>query len=184
MTLADSIIKYYRSPELLSAESAAEELRRPGLLGYLAGCLGLFAYLRMSSSVFPGLTAFILFVIITLLTEAMNAGLAHFFLNISGKKGSAASMFYIFGCSSFIYTFAIAAGIIDNFSATAGACVITVLAVWVFILRIKLIRRAYINVSAGRAFAAMLVPGIILHSLLWISLIYWIACSIWAMKMM
>jgi hypothetical protein len=93
-------------------------------------------------------------------------------------------MFYIFGCSSFIYTFAIAAGIIDNFSATAGACVITVIAVWVFILRIKLIRRAYSNVSAGRAFAAMLVPGIILHSLLWISLIYWIACSIWAMKMM
>ena len=184
MTLADSIVKYYRSPELLSAESAAAELGRLGILGYIAGSLGLFTYLRMSSSVFPGAAAFTLFLLIMLLQDAVNAGLAHFFLNISGKKGSAVSMFYLFGCSCFIYTFAVAAGVLEHFSRSAGACLIFALAIWVVVLRIKFIRRAYCNVSAGRAFAAMLMPGIVLHGLLWISAIYWFASSIWAMKMM
>ncbi|MCR4820015.1 MAG: hypothetical protein K5838_02705 [Elusimicrobiales bacterium] len=184
MSVCNSIAKYCQSPNLLAEDSAAEELAVPGMAGYAIGSLGLFAYLRLEASVFPGLFAFIGLMLLILFSEALVTSLIHFFLSLSGKKGQVSTVFYLFGCSNAMLALAVPIGIAAKFYASCGNVLMLGLMLYIFILRLYIIRKAYSDVSVSKTVFALIIPGILFQVFMYFALIYGIINSVWLMSML
>ena len=176
------ILKYLRSPENYCGEVPAW-LPAAGLCGYIAGYMGFFVYLRLGSSVFPGFFSFAALMLLMIACETVFSALVHIFLSLTGKKGNVSSVFYVSGLSCYLLTLALPIGLLSFVSQAAAGLSVLLLCLAMFICRIKLIRKVYADLSAGLAFLSMLIPGLLLQSILYLSLVYGIVNGIWLVKM-
>lgn len=176
------IVNYLKSPYDLHGETP-EWLPSAGMAGYFAGYLGLFAYMRLGSSVMPGVFSCIALILIMLASDMLSVAIIHLFVSLSGKKGNASALFYLFGCSCFLFMLCLPIGLIAMLSKAFAGLAILALCAAMFVLRVKMLRRAYENISIGRSILAMFIPNLLVQSMICLSLIYTIVNGIWLVKM-
>lgn len=177
------IYRFIYSQEKLCGDSVPEWLPSMGMIGYAAGYIGFFAYLRLCGSVFPGVFSCLLLVIMMLAAEMLSVAIIHLFISFSGKKGNAATLFYLFGCSCFLFTLFIPAGILARISQSAAGWFFLALYAAIFVFRVKMLRRTYSHISIGKSVLAIFIPGIMLQAMLYLFMIYGIVNGIWLIKM-
>lgn len=176
------IVNYLKSPSELHGETP-EWLPSAGMAGYIAGYLGLFAYMRLDSSVLPGVFSCVALILLMLASEMLGAAIMHLFASLSGKKGNASSLFYLFGCSCFLFTLLLPIGFIAMISKAVAALAVLALMAAMFVLRVKMLRLAYKNISVARSVLAMFIPNLLIQGMIFLSVIYGIVNGIWLIKM-
>lgn len=176
------IVDYLKSPYDLHGETPAW-LPSAGMSGYLAGYVAFFAYMRLDSSVLPGVFSCVAIILLMLASEMLGAAIIHLFASLSGKKGNASTLFYLFGCSCFLLTLLLPIGFMAMFSKAAAALAVLALFAAMFVVRVKMLRRAYENISVARSVLAMLVPSLLIQGMIFLSVIYGIVNGIWLIKM-
>lgn len=173
---------YLKSPCTFPSENVPSWLPSAGMCGYVAGYVAFFAYMRLSGSAFPGFFSLLLIFLLMLASEMIGAAIIHFFISLSGKKGNASTIFYLFGCSCYLLTLTVPIGLLSFVSKAAAGWCLLVLSVLMFVARIRMLRRAYSDLSIGRSLVAMIMPGILLQGLLYLSIIYVVVNSAWIIK--
>ncbi|MBO4556930.1 MAG: hypothetical protein J5706_09225 [Elusimicrobiales bacterium] len=174
---------YLKSPCTFPSENVPSWLPSAGMWGYVAGYVAFFAYMRLSGSAFPGFFSLLLIMLLMLASEMIGAAIIHFFISLSGKKGNASTIFYLFGCSCYLLTLLLPIGFMAMFSKAAAALAVLALFAAMFVVRVKMLRRAYENISVARSVLAMFVPNLLIQGMIFLSLIYGIVNGIWLIKM-
>lgn len=174
---------YLKSPCTFPSENVPSWLPSAGMWGYVAGYVAFFAYMRLSGSAFPGFFSLLLIMLLMLASEMIGAAIIHFFISLSGKKGNASTIFYLFGCSCFLLTLLLPIGLIAMLSKAFAGLAILALCAAMFVLRVKMLRRSYENISIGRSILAMFIPNLLVQAMICLSLIYTIVNGIWLVKM-
>ena len=177
------IYRFIYSKEKLCGDSVPEWLPGMGMIGYTAGYIGFFAYLRLCGSVFPGIFSCLLLIIMMLASEMLGVAIIHLFISFSGKKGNAATLFYLFGCSCFLFTLFIPAGLLARISHSVAAWFFLALYVAIFVSRVKMLRRTYSQISIGKSVLVIFIPGILLQGMLYLFMVYGIVNGIWLVRM-
>lgn len=165
-------------PETLAAEERPAGLGRAGLLGYVAGTLGLFAFLRMFSAVPPGFMSFSVVLMLLLAFNYFLAASIHLFMDFTGAKGSAARLFLAFGLSDYFLALLVPLAFfakLQVLSAFLWFCVCLLLLLYV---RVRLVRRLY-PVSANKALLSLWLPYAGLGMVLFTAGVYSIAWLVW-----
>lgn len=162
---------------LLAAERPAG-LGRTGLLGYAAGTLGFFVFLRLFSAVPPGAISFLVVLCLVLAFNLFFAGLIHLFLDLTGARGSAARLFLVFGCSDLLLSLLVPLAFFAKLGYINGFLALCLCFLAVIYARVRLVRRLY-SVSANKALLAVWLPYAGLSAVLFTVFVYSIAWLVW-----
>jgi len=167
-------------PEIISGPERPEGLGRTGLLGYFAGTLGLFMFLRMQEAVPPGTLSFLTVLALVLAANFLFAGIMHLFMDLTGdgSRGGASRLFLAFGCTDFLLTLLVPLGFfsgIKAFNGFLGFCLCILLLIYA---RVRLVRRLY-SVSANKALLSVGLPYAGLLALFFIGFFYGLVWLIW-----
>jgi len=162
---------------LLAAERPAG-LGRTGLLGYLAGTLGFFLFLRLFSAVPPGAISFLVVLGFVLAFNFFFAGVMHLFLDLTGARGSSARLFLAFGCSDLLLALLVPLAFFAKLGYVNGFVVLCLCFLLVIYARVRLVRRLY-SVSANKALLAVWLPYAGLSAVLFTAFVYSIAWLVW-----
>lgn len=163
-------------PEILAGPERPRGLGRTGLLGYFAGTLGLFAFLRMNSGVPPGILSFSTVLTFVLAANFFFAGVIHLFLDLTGAKGAASRLFLAFGCSDFLFALLVPLGFLAKLEILNGFLWLCLCFAAVVYARVRLIRRLY-PVSINKALLSIWLPyaglgfifsAVFIYSLAWL----------------
>jgi len=165
-------------PAALLAAQRPEGLGRTGLLGYAAGALGFFIYLRLHSMVPPGVLSFCVMYMFWLAANFFFAAVVHMFMDMTGAGGSASRLFLAFGCSDFLLSLLVPLAFfakLGYINAFLALCLCFLLVIYA---RVRLIRRLY-PVSVNKAILAVWLPYAGLSALFFTAFIYSIAWMVW-----
>lgn len=168
-------------PESLGAAERPAGLGRAGLLGYFAGALGLFMFLRLESAVPPGTLSFLAVFAFLLAANFFFAGVIHLFMDLTGAAagpGGAARLFLAFGCSDFLATLLVPLGFLDKADFFSGALGFFVFVLALIYARVRLVRRLY-PVSNNKALLAVWLPYAGLAAVFFSGLAYGIIWLVW-----
>lgn len=168
------------SPEAIAAAERPEGLGRTGLLGYAAGTLGLFLFLRMLSAVPPGLLSFLVVFAFVLSANYLFAAVIHLFMDLTGAPSSAgaARLFLAFGCSDYLMAMLLPFGFLHGAKLFHWLPGFLVCAAVLLYSRVRLTRRLY-PVSNNKAFLSLLLPYFGFFSLFFVGMIYGFIWLVW-----
>ncbi len=166
------------NPAVLAGPERPQGLGRTGLLGYFAGTLGLFAFLRMNSAVPPGIMSFTAVFTFILAANFFFAGVIHLFLDLTGVRGAASGLFLAFGCSDFLLALLVPLGFIAKLEILNGFLLLCLCLAAVVYARVRLIRRLY-PVSVSKALLSIWLPYAGLGFVFFAAFIYSIAWLVW-----
>lgn len=165
-------------PELLAGEERPAGLGRTGLLGYFAGTLGLFVFLRMFSAVPPGIMSFSVVLALVLALNYFAASSIHLFMDFTGARGSAARLFLAFGCSDYLLALLVPLAFfakLQLLNAFLWFCLCFLVLVYA---RVRLVRRLY-PVSINKALLSLCLPYAGLGAVCFAVFVYSIAWLVW-----
>jgi hypothetical protein len=160
-------------PAVLAGPARPVGLGRTGMLGYFAGTLGLFTFLRLQAAVPPGALSFLTVLLLVLAANFLFAGIMHLFLDLTGadRPGGSGRLFLAFGCTDFLLTLLVPLGFFDGaklFNGFLGFCLCLLVLIYA---RVRLVRRLY-AVSANKALLAVWLPYGLLSALFFTGLLY------------
>ncbi|MCM2267827.1 MAG: hypothetical protein NDI60_08670 [Elusimicrobiales bacterium] len=180
MLVLDTLETLIDRPESLRAAERPAGLGRAGLLGYAAGTLGLFMFLRLQSAVPPGAISFLLVLLFVLAANFFFAGVIHLFMDLTGAAAGAgaARLFLAFGCSDFVLTLLVPVAFLHKANVFNGLLGFTLCAAVLIYSRVRLIRRLY-PVSANKALLAVWLPYASVFTLFFLGLVYAVAWVVW-----
>lgn len=166
------------SPEKLAGEPRPAGLGRAAMLGYAAGTLGLFTFLRLFGVVPPGFMSFAVFLAFVLAANFFFAGVIHLFLDLTGEGGSAGRLFLAFGLTDYLLALLVPLAFFAKLGGPHAfvwfcACVLLLL-----YARVRLVRRLY-PVSRNKAVLAVCLPYAGLSAVFFLVFAYSIAWLIW-----
>ena len=165
-------------PEALGATDRPEGLGRTGLLGYLAGTVGLFVFLRMQSAIPPGLPSFLMVLLFVLAANFFFAGVMHLFMDLTGVRGSASRLFLAFGCSDYLLALLVPMGFFSGVGLLNGFVWLCLCFAAVIYARVRLVRRLY-PVSINKAILTVWLPYAGFSLIFFAAFIYGLAWLIW-----
>lgn len=165
-------------PEALGAAEKPEGLGRTGLLGYFAGTLGLFVFMRMLSAIPPGVTSFLAVLTFVLAANFFFAGVMHLFLDLTGVRGSASRLFLAFGCSDYLLTLLVPLGFFSGVGVLGGFLWLCLCYLAVIYARVRLVRRLY-PVSVNKALLSVWLPYAGFSLVFFSAFIYGLVWLVW-----
>jgi len=165
-------------PELLAAGERPAGLGRAGLLGYFAGTLGLFVFLRMFSAVPPGIMSFTVVLTLVLALNYFAASSVHLFMDFTGAKGSAARLFLAFGCTDYFLALLVPAAFFAKLQFLSAFLWFTICFLIMVYARVRLVRRLY-PVSVNKALLSLCLPYAGLGAVCFTVFVYSIAWMVW-----
>jgi len=165
-------------PETLAAEPRPAGLGRTGMLGFLAGTLGLFVFLRMFSGVPPGIMSFSVLFLLVLAVNYFLASSMHLFMDFTGAKGSAARLFLAFGCSDYLLALLVPLAFFAKLGALNAFLWFCLCFLAVLYARVRLVLRLY-PVSVNKALLSVWLPYAGLGALSFVAFVYSIAWLVW-----
>ncbi len=166
-------------PETLAADPGPAGLGRTCMLGYLAGTLGLFVFLRLFSGVPPGFLSFTVVLLFVLAANFFFAGIIHLFMDLTGSgKGSAARLFLAFGLTDYFLALLVPLAFFAKAGALNGFLWFCLCSLLVLCARIRLVRRIY-PVSVNKATLSVSLPYAGLFAAGMLVAIYSIAWLLW-----
>lgn len=171
-------------PEALAAPEAPAGLGRTGLLGYFAGTLGLFMFLRLEAAVPPGVLSFTALFLVVLAANFFFAGVINLFMELTGARGpagGAARLFQGFGCTDFLLTLLVPMGFLDGARFFSGFLGFGLCILLLLYSRVRLVRRLY-QVSANKSLLAVWLPYFGAGALFFIVLVYASTWLFWALS--
>ena len=178
MNLFKTLENLIDRPETLSAQERPEGLGRAGLLGYFAGTLGLFTFLRMQSAVPPGVSSFLFVLLFVLGANFFFAGVMHLFMDLTGARGSAARLFLAFGCSDYLLTLLVPLGFFAGLDLLGGFVWLCLCLLAVIYARVRLVRRLY-PVSINKALLSVWLPYAGFSLVFFSALVYGLVWLVW-----
>ena len=165
-------------PAALLAAERPEGLGRTGLLGYFAGALGFFVFMRLFSAVPPGVVSFLVVLAFVLAFNFFFAGVMHLFLDLTGARGSAGRLFLAFGCSDLLLSLLVPLAFFSKLGYVNVFLALCLGVLLVIYARVRLVRRLY-DVSSNKALLAVWLPYAGLSALLFTGFIYAVAWLAW-----
>ncbi len=165
-------------PESLAGAERPEGLGRTGLLGYAAGTLGLFAFMRLSEAVPPGFLSFCVVLGFVLAANFFFAGVIHLFMSLTGEKGDAGRLFLAFGCADMFGALLVPLAFLARVGVLNGFLWLCACALLVLYARVRLVLRLY-PVSANKAVLAVWLPYMAVGALFFAAMVYSIAWLVW-----
>lgn len=171
-------------PEALAAAEAPAGLGLAGLLGYFAGTLGLFMFLRLQAAVPPGAMSFSVVFLFVLAANFFFAGVINLFMELTGARGpagGAARLFQAFGCSDFLLTLLVPIGFLDGARFFNGFLGFSICILLLLYARVRLVRRLY-PVSGNKALLAVWLPYAGAGTLFFIGLVYAFIWLFWLLS--
>lgn len=165
-------------PAALLAAERPEGLGRTALLGYFAGTLGFFVFLRLFSAVPPGVLSFLAVLSFVLAFNLFFAGVIHLFLDLTGARGSSARLFLAFGCSDLLLALLVPLAFFAKLGYVNAFLALCLCFLLVIYARVRLVRRLY-AVSANKALLAVWLPYAGLSAALFTAFVYSIAWLVW-----
>jgi hypothetical protein len=177
MNLLKTLENLIDRPETLGATERPEGLGRAGMLGYFAGTLGLFVFLRMQSAIPPGIPSFLMVLLFVLAANFLFTGVMHLFMDLTGVKGSASRLFLAFGCSDYLLTLLVPMGFsgLDVLNGFVWLCLCFLAVIYA---RVRLVRRLY-PVSLNKAVLSIWLPYTGFSLIFFAAFIYGLAWLIW-----
>lgn len=166
------------NPGLLVAAERPEGLGRTGLLGYLAGTLGVFAWLRMYSAVPPGFLSFTAVLLCLLGLNFLMAALLHLFMDLTGARGGAARLFLAFGCTDFLMSLLIPMAFFAKLNLVGAFVAYSACVALLVYARVRIVKRVY-AVSANKAALGVLLPYAWLGAAAFVASVYSLAWLVW-----
>lgn len=165
-------------PETLAGAERPAGLGRTGLLGYFAGTLGLFMFLRMFSAVPPGVMSYGIVLTLVLALNFFLASSIHLFMDFTGEKGSAARLFLAFGCSDYLLALLVPLAFFAKLGALNGPLWFLLSLVVLFSARVVLVRRLY-PVSMNKALFSLWLPYAGFGLVSFLVFVYAVAWLVW-----
>lgn len=165
-------------PETLAGEVRPEGLGHTGLLGYFAGTLGLFVFLRMFSAVPPGILSFAVALALVLSLNYFLASAMHLFMDLTGAKGSAGRLFLAFGCTDYFLALLVPLAFFAKLQLISAFLWFCLCFLLLFYARVRLVRRLY-PVSINKALLSLCLPYAGLGAALFAAFGYSIAWLVW-----
>lgn len=144
-------------PELLGGQEAPAGLGEAGMLGYGAGTLGLFVFLRMHGAVPPGALSFAIVLTLVLALNYFMAAVIHLFMDLTGAGGSAGRLFEAFGLSDYLLTALVPLAFLAKLGVLGPFISLLLCALLVIYARVRLVKRVY-PVSGNKAALSVLLP--------------------------
>lgn len=178
MNLFKTLENLIDRPETLGAPERPEGLGRAGLLGYFAGTLGLFTFLRMQSAIPPGAASFLFVLLFVLGANFFFAGVMHLFMDLTGARGSAARLFLAFGCSDYLLTLLVPMGFFAGLGLLGGFIWLCLGFLAVIYARVRLVRRLY-PVSINKALLSVWLPYAGFSVIFFSAFIYGLVWLVW-----
>ena len=167
-------------PGTLTGPERPEGLGRAGLLGYFAGTLGLFTFLRMQEAVPPGVLSFLAVFTLVLAANFLFAGIMHLFMDLTGaeRRGGAARLFLAFGCTDLLLTLLVPLGFFAGVKVLNPFLWFCLCILALIYARVRLVRRLY-AVSANKALLAVWLPYAGLTALFFAGFLYGMVWLVW-----
>ncbi|MEK7721957.1 MAG: hypothetical protein AAB359_06170 [Elusimicrobiota bacterium] len=165
-------------PETLAGETGPEGLGRTGLLGYFAGALGLFVFLRMFSAVPPGIMSFAVMLTLVLAFNFFLASSIHLFMDFTGARGSAARLFLAFGFTDYFLALLVPLAFFAKLEVLNGFLWFCLCFLVMFYSRVRLVRRLY-PVSTNKALLSIWLPYAGLCAVVFTACVYSLAWLVW-----
>ncbi len=165
-------------PEILAGEERPAGLGRAGLLGYFAGTLGVFTFLRMFSAVPPGAMSFMVVLTLLLAFNYFLASSIHLFMDFTGARGSAARLFLAFGLSDYFLALLVPLAFFAKLQLLNAFLWFCLCLLVVFYARTRLVRRLY-PVSTNKALLSIWLPYAGLGAVVFTVGVYSIAWLVW-----
>lgn len=165
-------------PETLAGGERPAGLGRTGLLGYFAGTLGLFAFLRMFSAVPPGIMSFGVVLTLLLSFNYFLASSVHLFMDFTGARGSASRLFLAFGLSDYFLALLVPLAFFAKLQVLNAFLWFCVCLFVMLYARVRLVRRLY-PVSVNKALLSLWLPYAGLGAVVFIAGVYSIAWLVW-----
>ena len=165
-------------PETLTAEPRPAGLGRSALLGYAAGTLGGFMFLRLYSAVPPGLLSYLVVLAFVLAANFLFAGVTHLFMDLTGARGAAGRLFLAFGLSDYFFALLVPLAFFAKLGGTGALLAVCAVLTVVVTARVRYIRRLY-PVSSNKALLGVLLPYAAASALGFLAFVYFIAWMVW-----
>jgi hypothetical protein len=165
-------------PETLAGEARPAGLGRTGLLGYFAGTLGLFVFLRMFSAVPPGVMSFTVLLTLVLALNYFAASSVHLFMDFTGARGSAARLFLAFGCADYFLALLVPLAFFAKLQILSAFLWFCLCFLLLFYARVRLVRRLY-PVSINKALLSLCLPYAGLGAVCFAVFVYSIYWMVW-----
>jgi hypothetical protein len=179
MNPLNTLSELLERPEALAAEPRPAGLGRAGMLGYFAGTLGLFVYLRLFAAVPPGVMSFLAALGLVLAANFLLVGVMHLFLDLTGAgKGSAARLFLAFGLTDYFLALLVPLAFFAKLGVLGAFLWFLLCALLVFYARVRLVRRLY-TVSANKAVLSVWLPYAGFCGVFFLLFVYSIAWLVW-----
>lgn len=169
---------FIERPETLAGEEKPAGLGRAGLLGYFAGTLGVFTFLRMFSAVPPGIMSFLVVLTLLLAFNYFLASSIHLFMDFTGARGSAARLFLAFGLSDYFLALLVPAAFFAKLHFLSAFLWFCFCVLVMFYARVRLLRRLY-PVSTNKALLSLWLPYAGLGAVFFTAGVYSIAWLVW-----
>jgi hypothetical protein len=166
------------SPKETLENPSGIEFSRPGLAGYAAGTLSIFVFLRMDSSVPPGVFSFLALFTAVLAVNFFFAAVIHLFLEMTGAPGSAFRLFSLLGVGEFLWILLLPFGFLGKLGYLNSFLWFSLCFIFVLMARMIFVRRLYF-VSQNKALLAVWLPYAGAATALTVASIYAIAWLIW-----
>ncbi len=170
--------KLLDDPAGLMVTRSAEGLGQTGLLGYFAGTLGFFVYLRMFSAVPPGALSFCVVLLFVLGANFVFASMMHLFMDMTGAGGSAARLFLAFGCSDLLLSLLVPLAFFAKLGYVNAFLALCLCFLLVIYARVRLVRRLY-PVSTAKALLAVWLPYAGLSAFFFTAFTYSMVWLVW-----
>lgn len=165
-------------PGVLSGGEKPAGFGRTGMLGYLAGTLGFFVFMRLFSAVPPGFLSFLVVLAFVLSANFFFAGVIGLFMDLTGAKGSAGRLFQAFGYTDYLLALLVPAAFFARLGGPGAFLWFCACFLLVIYARVRLIRRVY-PVSANKALLSVTLPYAGLTALFFLAFVYSIAWLVW-----
>jgi hypothetical protein len=178
MSVLSSLADLLDRPETLTAEPRPAGLGRAAMLGYAAGTLGGFVFLRLFAAVPPGVLSYLVVLTFVLAANFLFSGMTHLFMDLTGAKGGAGRLFLAFGLTDYFFALLVPLALFSKLGAPGAflsGCLVLALVVYA---RVRLIRRLY-PVSANKALLSVLLPYAAFCGLFFLVFGYSVAWLVW-----
>jgi hypothetical protein len=148
------------------------------MLGYAAGTLGFFLFLRLYSAVPPGVMSFLVVLAFVLAFNFLFAGVMHLFLDLTGARGSAGRLFLAFGLTDLLMSLLVPLAFLAKLGYINAFLALCLCVLLVIYARTRLVRRLY-DVSSNKALLAVWLPYMGLSAAMFLAFVYSIAWLVW-----
>lgn len=176
----DALVSLFDKPGSLSAESEPDGLGQAGLIGYAAGAVGFFVFMRLFSALPPGNVSFLSVFALILAADMAFTGFMHLFMELTGVKGSASRLFLSFGCTNLLFALLVPLGFLSKLRGGGAFLPFLVCLLGVLYARVALVRRLY-PVSFNKAALAVWLPYAVFGGAFFLGFTYLMVWSFWVL---